>query len=75
MVSFRLHPIFAISKGEIMVISKLAQAFGEGEVCYSFYCGAVHCGGCLSHLSDGKVLSDKWSCLEGWPWGQDAGPG
>lgn len=58
-----------------MLISKLAQAFGEGAVCYSFCCGAVHCGVCLSQLSDRKALSDKLSELEGWPWGQDAGPG
>lgn len=76
MVSFRLCPVFAFSKREIMLISKLAQPLGEGAVCYSFCCGAVHCGGCLSQLSDRKALSDKLSeLLEGWSWEQDAGPG
>lgn len=76
MVSFRLCPVFAFSKREIMLISKLAQAFGEGAVCYSFCCGAAHCGACLSQVSAGKALSDKLrELLEGWPWGRDAGPG
>lgn len=45
-----------------MLICKLAQALGEGAVCYSF---AVVCAlwGCLSQLSDGKALSDKLSEL------------
>lgn len=42
-----------------MLISKLAQAFGEGQFVTGF--AVVLCtGGCLSQLSDGRLCQTSW---------------
>lgn len=46
-----------------MLISKLAQALGEGAICCSFCCGAVQFWGLPVSTVNGKALSDKLSEL------------
>lgn len=71
MVSLGLSPIFAFSKREMMLISKLAQAFGEGAFVTLFAVVLCTVGVASPSCLMGRLCQTSWvSCPEGWHGGR-----